>query len=135
MKPQHPELRGKADMIFDFTTYPQRRKFSFGACMFFTRTVEVYLDEIAVGAYRANIETASALGVNPTFLDIVPFISLLIATTMVHEWLHAEENLEEGPTQFATQQVEEALRNENWPEGQLVQPAEAEAASPVSERS
>jgi hypothetical protein len=105
-------------MIYDYTTYSKRQKFAFATCMFFTRRedncVEVYLDEIAAAACRANDEVAAKLGLEPADLDVVEFIGHLISSSVVHEWLHFEENTEERSARFATEQLEAALTKENW---------------------
>jgi len=110
-------------MNFDFTTYPKRTKFAFATCMFFMRRdedfVEVYLDEIAAAACAANTQVAKALGILNEDLDLTDLLSCLISVTVVHEWLHEVAGLEEPPTRWATQQVEETLTNRNWPENIL----------------
>jgi hypothetical protein len=106
-------------MLFDFTTYSKRKKFTFATCMFFTRRdddyTEVYLDEIASAAYQANAETERILGIAPGDLDVIEFIVHLISTSVVHEWLHEEANLEERPVRFATEQLDKILTDHDWP--------------------
>jgi hypothetical protein len=105
-------------MIYDYTTYSKRQKFAFATCMVFTRRendyVEVYLDEIAAAACRANDEVAARLRLKPADLDLVTLIGHLVSTSVVHEWLHFEENAEERSACFATEQLEAALTKENW---------------------
>jgi hypothetical protein len=109
-------MKGKGfslPLSYDFTTYPQRQKFTFATCQFFTRgapdRIEVYLDEIATAAYQANTEAERVLGIAPGGLDLTNFISYLIAGSIVHEWLHSVEGLEERQVAFATDDLEKAV--------------------------
>ena len=57
------------NMIYDFKTFPERQKFKFATCLFFTcgddDLVEVYLDEIATAAYKSVRETEKAFDLKP----------------------------------------------------------------------
>jgi len=108
------------NMIYDFKTFAERQKFKFATCLLFTCSdddlVEVYLDEIATAAFKSASETEKAFGLNPGDLgDPYDLIILLISTTVVHEWLHREPRLDESPVAFATEQLQNALVESDWP--------------------
>jgi len=108
------------NLIYDFKTFGERQKFKFATCLFFTcgddDLVEVYLDEIATAAFKSVRETEEAFGLNPGDLgDPHDLILLLISTSVVHEWLHHEIGLDECSVGFATEQLQNALVEPDWP--------------------
>ena len=87
-------------MIWDFTTYSQRRLYKFSTCILSTRSeddrVEVYLDEIATAAFEAERRVIHHLGLEAKKVpDACDLVVLMIAEAVVHEWLHHEAHLEE----------------------------------------
>jgi len=108
------------NMIYDFKTFADRQKFKFATCLFFTcgddDLVEIYLDEIATAAFKSVRETEKALGLNPGDLgDPYDLIMLLISTSLVHEWLHHEGGLDERSVGFATEHLQNAVVEQDWP--------------------
>lgn len=106
-------------MIFDFTTSAQRKLYTFGTCLSFTRedVVEIYLDEIATAAFKSVAKIVQLAGVE-TIANIVDpreLTTLFISITLVHEWLHHEIGLDESPVAFATEQLQNALIDSDWP--------------------
>jgi len=104
----------KQRMIWDFTTYAQRKVYKFAACMFFTRSkddrVEVYLDEIATAAFEAIHRLIHHFGLKSKMVaDPSDLVVLLIAGAVVHEWLHHEAQLEEEAVRFASEQFYQAF--------------------------
>jgi hypothetical protein len=101
-------------MIWDFTTYAQRELYKFATCIFFARSkderVEIYLDEIATAAFEATRRLIHRFGLNPKIVaDPYDLIVILIAESVVHEWLHHEAHLEERGAEFAGEQLHQAF--------------------------
>jgi len=97
-------------MIWDFTTYAQRKLYKFATCILFTRSeddrVGVYLDEIATAAFEAIHRLIHHFGLKSKMVaDPCGLIVLLIAGAVVHEWLHHEAHLEEKAARFASEQL------------------------------
>jgi hypothetical protein len=115
-----PTIQKKLDMIWDFTTYAQRELYKFATCIFFTRSqddhVEVYLDEIATAAFDAKRKLIMSLGLSPDHIpEPYELIGMMISEAIIHEWVHHEENLEEKPARFASDQLHRALTLPEWP--------------------
>ena len=101
-------------MIWDFTTYSQRRLYKFSTCILSTRSeddrVEVYLDEIATAAFEAERRVIHHLGLEAKKVpDACDLVVLMIAEAVVHEWLHHEAHLEEKAARFASEQLYQAF--------------------------